>query len=190
MTLRASVALLAAVVLLPLVASATVVLSESFEQLTLNSHLVVRGKAGASTARWDEGRTRINTWTTINVEEVIKGTLSGPVVIRQVGGVVGDVGMSAAGEASFKQGEEVLLFLEHPGDDQKIFVVRSMSFGKVILEKNGLGELRAYRDAKGLGIYDPKDSGIKLLNSREDLGNADTFITRIKRAAALKVGDR
>lgn len=181
--IRVAVVALVATVLAPAAASATVVLLESFEQMTANSQLVVRGVAGASNVRWNPEHTRIETWTEISVEEVLKGKVSAPVSIRQVGGVIGDIGMGVAGEASFKQGEQVLLFLEHPGDNPIIYVVRSMSYGKILLEKNALGEVRAYRDAKGLGLYDPAPgSGIKLVNSREDLGHAESFVARIKRA--------
>lgn len=183
MSFRTFVAVAAALLAMPLTASATVVLLESFEQLAANAPVVVRGVAGASTVRWNEARTRIETWTDIRVTEAIKGSVKGPVTIRQVGGVIGDIGMGVSGEASFKEGEEVLLFLEHPGDSKTFFVVRSMSYGKVTLQKNALGELRASRDAKGLGLYDPSPgSGIKLVNSHEDLGNAELFLTRIKRA--------
>ena len=184
MSIRAFAAPLAALVLLPLVASATVVLAESFEQLTANSHLVVRGIAGSSSVRWDDAGGRINTWTAIDVREVLKGKLAGPVLIRQAGGVIGKVGQSVSGEASFKEGEEVIVFLEHPGDDQNIYVVRSMSFGKVTLAPSPLNERRAYRDGKGLGVYAPAEgSNIRVLNGREDLGNAESFVSRIKRAA-------
>lgn len=188
MTFRSRLAALAAVCLVPLAAQATVVLSETIEQLAINAHVIVRGKAGPSEARWNDARTRIETWTEITVSDVIKGRLNGPVRVRQVGGIIGKAGMSVAGEASFTEGEEVVLFLDRPGDDGSIFVVRSMSYGKMTVEKTPLGDVRVYRDAKGLGLYEPKDSNVRLVNSREDLGNVDSFIGRLKRALAKKGG--
>ncbi|MFH1224757.1 MAG: hypothetical protein V1676_03045 [Candidatus Diapherotrites archaeon] len=47
----------------------------------------------------------------IQVDKVVKGSVPSSVVVRTLGGQVGDDGMIAEGEAEFKVGEKVLLFL-------------------------------------------------------------------------------
>jgi hypothetical protein len=174
---------LALALLLSARAEATVVLQQSFEEMTSDAHLVVRGVALKSAARWDDGGRRINTWTELRVTEVLKGSAAGTVMVRQAGGVVGPVGQSVAGAAEFSEGEEVLLFLVHPGDDAKAWVVSSMAMGKVTLGQDAFGKPRAWRDGRGMGLYEPKGGKVRLVDGREDLGQAEAFLARIRAAA-------
>src|SRR3954467_4273137 len=101
MSVRTRLAMLAAL-LLPLAASATVVMNLSFEQLTATSQLVVRGKALIPVARQGE-RGKIETFTDVEISEVLKGKAPSKITIRQPGGVVGKVGQSVDGAAQFKE---------------------------------------------------------------------------------------
>lgn len=183
MSVRLRLAFALGALLVPLAASATVVIAQSFEQMTATSHLVVRGRAGAPIARMGD-RGHIETWTPIHVSEVLKGKAGAEIQIRQPGGVVGDIGQSVAGAAQFKEGEDVVLFLERHPDNSGSYVVLGLAFGKVSLEKNGLGELRAFRDARGIATFDAKagTNEVRPINSREELGSADAFLTRIRNA--------
>ena len=176
---RHGLALLIAL-LLSAPAGATVVLQQTFEEMTADAHLVVRGVAVQSAARWDDGGRRINTWTELRVTEVLKGSAPGSVMVRQAGGVVGPVGQSVAGAAEFREGEEVLLFLVHPGDDSKNYVVSSMAMGKVTLGPDAFGKARAWRDGRGMGLYKPRGGKVRLVDGREDLGPAEAFLARIR----------
>ena len=164
-------------------AEATVVLQQSFEEMTADAHLVIRGVAVRSASRWDDDGRRINTWTEIRVSEVLKGNAGSSVQVRQAGGVMGGIGQSVAGAAEFREGEEVLLFLVHPGDDAKHYVVSSMAMGKVTLSTDAFGKLRAGRDGRGMGLYEPRGGKVRLIDGREDLGPADAFLARIRAAA-------
>ncbi|MBM4379215.1 MAG: hypothetical protein FJ086_07935 [Deltaproteobacteria bacterium] len=163
-------------------AEATVVLQQSFEEMTADAHLVVRGVALRSASRWDDEGRRINTWTELRVTEVLKGSAGSTVLVRQAGGVVGGVGQSVAGAAEFREGEEVLLFLVHPGDDPKGYVVSSMAMGKVTLSPDAFGKPRAWRDGHGMGLYEPRGGKVRLVDGREDLGPAEPFLARIRAA--------
>jgi len=162
---------------------ATVVLRQTFEEMAADAHLVVRGVALRSVARWDDRGRRIHTWTELRVTEVLKGEAGGTVLVREAGGVVGAVGQSVAGAAEFREGEQVLLFLVHPGDDPVNYVVSSMAMGKVKLGDAGLGRSRAWRDGRGMGLYEPRGGRVQLVDSREDLGPAEAFLARIRAAA-------
>jgi hypothetical protein len=174
---------LAFALLLSARAEATVVLQQSFEEMTAEAHLVVRGVALRSTARWDDEGRRINTWTELRVTEVLKGSAAGTVLVRQAGGVVGGIGQSVSGAAEFREGEEALLFLVHPGDDARAYVVSSMAMGKVTLAADTFGKLRAWRDGRGMGLYEPRGGKVRLVDGREDLGPAEAFLSRIRSTA-------
>jgi hypothetical protein len=171
-------------------AEATVVLNQTFEEMAVEAHAVVRGKAGPSVARWEDGGRRINTWTEIRVTEVLKGSAGGTVKVRQAGGVIPPVGQTVSGAAEFKEGEDVLLFLEHPGDDSRNYVVVSMAMGKISLERDDFGELRAFRDGRGMGLYEARGGKVKVVEQKEDLGKASAFLARIRKACGVRGGGK
>lgn len=171
-----------ALALVPALALATVVVQQSFEQMTHTASMIVRGKVQSSTAQLVRDGKAIETFTTLEVTDVLKGPAAKTVVIRQPGGVVGRQGQAVAGVATFTPGEDVIVFLSHPGDDAKANIVMGLSYGKITVEKTSLGEIRAFRDARGLGSYDPQTAVVHPVNSREDLGLADAFVSRLRRA--------
>jgi hypothetical protein len=176
---------------LPLVAAATVVVGQSVEQMAKETPLIVRGIVGEQQARWDEDRRGISTWTQVAVKETLKGKAPEVLEVRQPGGEVGNIGAKVAGAARFKTGEEVLLFLEPPGDDPTRLVVRGMAAGKVLLAEDALGRKKATRDLRGLAFWVPgAEPVVREVGAEEDLGDADAFLRRIrtaiKRAGAAK----
>jgi hypothetical protein len=161
-------------------AQAAAVLQQSFEEMTARSDLVVRGVAGRSRAAWEAGR--IVTSTEVSVVELIKGEPHRLVEVRQPGGVVGDVGQRVEGAATFRLGEEAVLFLQRPRRG-KGYVVLGMSAGKVRLQKTSLGTV-AVRELEGIAFVAPGEGagGLRAL-PREDLGSAEQFLARVRKAA-------
>ena len=163
-------------------ALATVVLALSMEELTARAPLIVHAVAQGSNVAWDEPHAKIWTWTELVVKETFKGDTAKTLVVKQPGGVVGEVGMEVSGVATFKPGEEVVLFLEPAPDEPGAWVPVSMSASKVTLEER-FGARIAKRDLSGLAftrvgqqrVTEPKEE-------REVLGTADAFLARIKAA--------
>lgn len=166
-------------------ARATVVRDASIEELAVGSPVVVRATVVAQQSRWDDAGRRIETFTELLTTEVLKGEVGAAILVRQPGGVVGDIGAHVAGAARFELGEEVVLFLETPPDDATVFIVRGLASGKVRLSTNALGEVRATRDLRGLafvsadGRAEPRVRDVRPL---EDLGTAEVFLRRIRAA--------
>lgn len=61
-------------------------------------------------AAWNEDRTEILTQYTLEVRQTLKGPLVSQLVISEMGGVVGDMGMSVAGVPEYRVGEEAVIF--------------------------------------------------------------------------------
>ena len=180
--------LLSAALLAPLSALATVVLSMSMEEMTSRATLVVQGTVNVSSPGWDEPRAKIWTWTEVVVKDTLKGRAQDTVLVKQPGGVVGAVGMSVAGAATFAPGEEVVLFLEPANDEPGAWVPVAMSSSKVTLEER-LGVKVARRDLAGLVFAQPGKKGVaEPVDERETLGTADAFLARVR--AAVKKGAR
>lgn len=196
--LRAGARLLVALLftLAPAAGFATVVRAATLEQLAAQTPVIVRARVGQQQARWDDGRSRIHTFTEVLVTEALKGDVPKSLMVRQPGGVVDELGQHVDGAARFTQGEDVVLFLEAPADDASVFVVSGLASGKVKLETTALGEVRARRDLRGIAFYAPGNDQapvVRDVNNDEDLGTAEQFLTRIRRAikvAAAKSGGR
>lgn len=172
-------------------AHATVVRGASVEELATTSALIVRGTVVAQQARWDEGRRRIDTFTEVRTTEVLRGDAGASILVRQPGGVVGDIGAHVAGAAKFAIGDEVVLFLETPPDDATVFIVRGLALGSVKLQQNALGEIRATRDLRGISIWTPErtpEAPVREIDAVEDLGLAERFLTRIRSALRKSSG--
>lgn len=169
--------------LVPLSASATVVLAMSMEEMTVRSPVVVRGTVHRVDPQWTEGRAGIWTYTEIVVKEVVKGGPRGTVLVKQPGGVIGDFGQRVSGAASFAAGEDVVLFLEPSVDEANVFVPMAMAASKVTLTSLR-GQVVALRDLSGLSFarYGEKNL-VQPVDERERLGLAEAFLARIRAAA-------
>ncbi len=142
-------ALLAAL-LLPLASSATVVVDRPVSDLTRRAALVVRAAVVSSKAGWDEEHRLIITRTELRTTRRLKGDAGRTVIVRQPGGEVDGVRMNVAGAATFRAGEEAVVFLEpHPSAVGE-FVLTSMSAAKFTVVTLPGGSERVDRDAEGL----------------------------------------
>ncbi len=80
--------------------------------LGASSPVVVTGRVTAIQGRWDAAADAIYTYITVSVTEQLKGELAeSTIVIKQLGGQLGTVGLRVADQASYTVGENVLVFL-------------------------------------------------------------------------------
>jgi hypothetical protein len=101
-----------------LASSATMVTATTLERMsvakmTQSSQLVVRAQCVANSSAWDGGE--IWTFTSFEVEDAWKGAPSGAarhVIVRLLGGSVGNLSSTVSGAPRFRPGEEVILFLQ------------------------------------------------------------------------------
>ena len=89
---------------------AAVALQQSVESLARDSDAVVRGSVQRRAAGWRGGR--IFTEVEVRVSEVWRGRAPARVTVTVPGGEVGPIGQLVAGAPSFRDGEEVVLFLK------------------------------------------------------------------------------
>jgi hypothetical protein len=130
---RALRALLPAVLLLCLPASATTMLKVDVPGLTHSSDLIVHGTVRRLQSRWSGDGRRIVTDVEIQVTETLKGQASGTVLVTQPGGQVGDIGQKVSGLASFASGEEVVVFLSRQGP--RAYRVSGLAQGKYQVQR-------------------------------------------------------
>ncbi len=182
-------------------ASATVVSTEAIEQLASKAPLIVRGTVKSSVSLWANSR-EIVTRTELQVDEVLKGKAPASLTLQQPGGTVDGLTAAVSGTAHFTANESVVVFLEplpQPANasktDAPIFVVLSLTAGKVLLEaesstakispaatSKGKPALKASRDLTGLVVYDQTSpSKLRKTESVESLGEASAFLSSLRK---------
>ena len=90
--------------------SATTMIYRSVQELTDMSDSVVRGTILSHHSFWSDEGTMFTDWT-VRVEEVLQGDVSAVITLRQMGGQLDDLRMHIPGDATFVDGEHVVLFL-------------------------------------------------------------------------------
>jgi hypothetical protein len=108
----------------------------SLEQLVTDADLMVLGTVDSVQSELVEGK--IFSFATVSVNLKIKGEPEGTqdkIVVRFPGGTVGDVGMKVEDSPDYKQGEEVLLFLQKT-KTQLEYVTVGSSQGKFLMKNN------------------------------------------------------
>ena len=91
--------------------AATVVVRLTLEELVERSEVVVHGRCLRTWAAWDAERRFIWTHNEIQVLDRWKGAAGAAVVVSELGGIVGDIGMAVDGVPQYQAGEEMVLFL-------------------------------------------------------------------------------
>jgi hypothetical protein len=115
---------------------ATTLVRLSLDQLTQASTDIVRGHVVRQETRWTPEHTEIETLTTIAVDQAIKGQPQTTLVIRQLGGTVGNIRSHVAGTAHFRPQTDYLLFLERARSDPAVHLVVGMAQGAYRIVRN------------------------------------------------------
>src|SRR5262245_44609180 len=120
----------------------------SMRQLAGFADAIVVGRVASVSSGWDDTADTIYTYVSVDVSEVIKGRLrTGRVVIKQLGGAAGPIGLEVFDQASFASGEEVLLFLERRPRDRTLYTA-ALAQGKWNVRRRRDGAREARRDAE------------------------------------------
>jgi hypothetical protein len=117
------------------------------KDLSLGADIIITGKVTKQISSWNDDNTRIYTRATIQVEEYLKGNNNGaPVVVRYLGGEVGDIGEQYSHMPRFEDKEEVLVFLKRDnknadfkvisGEEGKINIVNDPKTGEKVTTSN------------------------------------------------------
>jgi hypothetical protein len=122
-------------------------ITSELKELSKGADVILTGKVSKQTSNWNEDKTRIFTKATVQVDEYIKGNSSGStVMVRYLGGEVGEIGETYSHMPRFKDNEEVLVFLKKDennndyrvfnGEEGKISVIYDPQSGEKITTSN------------------------------------------------------
>lgn len=103
--------LLVALVSVPGVVRATVLVPIEFRELVTVSSVIVHGRVTDAHGEWTDGRRRVETLVTISASDYLKGDLGSTFTIHVPGGQLGRYRTVFVGAPEFRAGDEVVLFL-------------------------------------------------------------------------------
>ena len=104
----------------------------TFKRLAFVSEFIFEGKAVDVQSKWNDDRSVIHTYVTFRVDDVVKGNVREGLVLRFLGGKVGEIALEVSDSTLPKLGEEGIYFVEqldHPqinpfyGADQGHFLI-------------------------------------------------------------------
>jgi hypothetical protein len=128
-------------------AYASLSLALDVKQLSQDSELIVRGTVKKTKSMWS-GK-RIVTEVTLTVNSSLKGTPGSEVTLYTPGGVVDGVGMKVSGAPSFREKEEVFVFLKSQKGN---YSVLGLGQGKYTIGLDTSGKKIATPDLNGLEL--------------------------------------
>ena len=156
--LSASLAAFAMVLAISLPVSATVVVNMDIEQMAPVAPVVLVGEVNRVESSWNKDKTKIHTRAWITPSEILKGPAKlGTVVVKTIGGKVGDTIAQLDGAPKFAEGEKVLVFLE-PRKDGDGYLTIGLYMGK----------FKVFKDPKTgteMVVRDMPESGVKIVGS-------------------------
>lgn len=145
----------------PTVASATVVLELSRDQLVERAGLIVRAKVMSQSYRWSEDHKQILTLSELAVSSYLKGAGPTTLTLRQLGGTMGELRSKIAGDAHLEVGQEVVLFLKA---GEGVVYLSALSQSAFVISKNRAGTSIVTRPDLGeLSFWSPEDKAVVTL---------------------------
>lgn len=133
-------------------------------ELVIASQHVVIGVPGEAWSRWENvgPSRRIVTYTRVKVEETISGTPSGAeLLVRTLGGRVGDIGQITYGEAVLKRGQRSMLFVR-PDQDGRL-TVTGMAQGHFPVKADNQGFYKLLASPELAELVGVRDSAVSRL---------------------------
>jgi hypothetical protein len=132
-------------------AMASSVLHLDLDAMCARAEVIALARVVRAEAAWDAGR--IWTTATLAVDEAWKGAAKGgEVVVRQPGGVVGDVGQVVHGLPALVPGARAVVFLERGRGGTGVFGLVGMAQGYLAIEEDAREGLVARQDLGGLHV--------------------------------------
>lgn len=154
-------------------ASATTIILPSDEQLIHKASVIVTGTVVSSAAVERDGR--IWTETMISVAHAHKGEVPERLMVREIGGEVGNRITKIFGTPEFDAGERVLLFLDR--DSHGVFRTVDLFVGKFREGKTVNGRRLWVRDARqDVSLLDEDFREIEATNVQRDAAGFEAFV--------------
>lgn len=147
---RTALFLAAIVLLMALPARATISRAFTFDEKVEHAAAILVGKCVRQESRWDDSRRWILTYSTFQVEKLMKGSMAlRELTIVTPGGQVGDLTQDTIGVPRFNEGDERVLFVKNTAAGPTVLYFDQ---GAYLVEKDDRGE-RVVRPVASEAMY-------------------------------------
>jgi hypothetical protein len=170
MTCKLNRILVIVIGLLGMPAFASTIKKMDLVELVSVSDAIAQGTVESVESRWE--KQSIYTYTSIRVDEAIKGGPRRALLIRQAGGQIGALHAHVPGMPQFKAGDQVIVFLHDRKDGT--FDVVGLGQGKYDIVGNN-----AVTNTAGMSLADPK-TGALIEAGPADQKPLEAFKARIR----------
>ena len=174
---RITVAVLAVAALtVPSGAFATIIRYVPFDTQCESAEIISLATVTKVESHWAEGKKVILTEAEFNLVESVKGSASGTVSVRVLGGTVGELSQSVAGAPSFKVGQTWVVFLEPTGKGD----YRVVGFNQgcyPVVEQKGKKVVGPSLSASQAGVHVMGGGGNDALNVSTSV---ESFLAQVK----------
>jgi hypothetical protein len=162
-------------------ASATTIVVPTDDELFAASRAVVAGRVTEIRSRRTDGGRAIFTYVTVDVEAVLAGdAATGRIVLKEIGGRVGDDFTIVYGTPEYTVGERVLLYLDTDGDGA--WRTAMMCVGKFsVVSRNGRDHVVRRRGGEGVFEIEPAATG-----PTTDTAAYDAYVAAVRSRAAAR----
>lgn len=141
------------------VVRATTIEKLSLEEMTYLAQRIVRARCISNSSFWAEGE--IWTSTSLEVLETLKGPTTNRIEVRLLGGTVGGLDASVSGVPRFREGDEVVLFLE-PTKHGDLTVVSWQQGTMRVLYDSRTGAKVVTQESAAFETFDPETREFKV----------------------------
>ena len=149
-------ALCIAIVSLPVVLRATVIVPIEFRELVTIAPVIVHGRVVEVRSDWVDGRRSVETFVTVEAEEYLKGNLGERLTIKVPGGQLGRYRTVFIGAPEFQDGDEVVLFLKGSGPSYPYVIGLSQGAFRVVTDARSGRRMVTTPIVMGKGGDDPE----------------------------------
>jgi hypothetical protein len=161
---------------------ATTIRPMSLKELTRTSSTVAVAQAVKVWSQWSDDHRLIYTYTEFSIEQSLKGDPGTRLVVRQLGGRVGDLEMKVAGVQHWRPGEETVLFLNKSKSGDGTYLVTGLLQGDFRISRRLSGEAMVTNPVgTGVETFDPTTHRMgEFTPARMTLSQLQTLVQRYR----------
>jgi hypothetical protein len=154
----------------------------SLEELSQEADLIIYGRVISSESEWEnQSPGNINTYSEISIFEKIKGEAENSIIIKQMGGTIGEFSDIVSGTPILKPEEEFVFFLVNHNNE---WLIHSIALGAYRIFQNERGTNLIYNeflvgpaDNRSISLITPQAEGEEVYELNDFLSSVRSFVT-------------
>lgn len=157
---------------------ATTIRPMSVDRLTKLSSTIVEAHATQTWSEWNPEHTQIYTYTRLTVTRNFKGPQADSVLVKQIGGTVGQIKEVVYGVRHFRAGDDAFLFLEPSAENDGTMRVVGLMQGNFLIYRLASGELKASNGVPNVTVRSDNGQLAPYTGSQISVNELETRVTK------------